>query len=178
MAKKKTALIFSGVMLLLIMLAVSVGSTPTPKTVDQFISNYNNEIKNTAGKRVEKYGGYSTLTSRCTLKNIESMNGIKMALIYDSSGESAFMSHNNANSFDVGFTLNKDISSDAIFSIIEAAILAAGDNDNEVANKLGILSGNQYHIPGEYQREISLNGKKYSLASFDNHIILLVVIPK
>ena len=88
------------------------------------------------------------------------------------------MANEHPKSFDVTFAMNKSISSDAIFSIIEAAILATGDDYNDVTKSLGILSGNQYNIPAEFNKEISFNKKKYKLGSMGDFIFFSVVITK
>lgn len=175
MNKKKILIGLGIVIVLLTMLAASSGSTP--KTIDQFISNYNNEIKKTAGARAEG-PGKGVLIGRCSIHDLETaINGSKMAQIYGEKG--GFVSYDYTKSFTVGFALSKTIPSEAIFSVIEAAIAAAGDDYNSVMKSLGVLSGNQYNIPAEYNREIEFNRKKYALNSFDDMILFNVVsIPK
>ena len=101
-----------------------------------------------------------------------------MAKLYSSDDVAAFVANDQPKSFDVNFAMNKSISSDAIFSIIEAAILAAGDDYNDVTKSLGILSGNKYNIPAEFNKEISFNKKKYKLGSMGDFIFFSVVISK
>ena len=81
-------------------------------------------------------------------------------------------------SFTVGFSLSKNIASDTIFSIIETAIKAAGDDYNSVMKFLGVLNGNRYSIPGEYSKEITFNKKNYFLTSVDDMILINISIPK
>ncbi|MBQ6296512.1 MAG: hypothetical protein IJK81_02240 [Selenomonadaceae bacterium] len=160
---------------LLIMLAAASG-TSTPKNIGQFISNYNKEIQKVADKRAEG-PGKGVLIGRCSINNLETaINGSKVAAICNENG--GFVSYDYQKSFTVGFALSKSISSNLIFSIIEAAILASGDDYNSVMKSLGVMSGNQYSIPGEYNREITFNKNKYFLTSVDDMILLNISIQK
>ena len=179
MYNKKNGLIFCGVLLLLIILAVCSAGSSTPKTVDQFIRNYNEKIKTVTASRVSdtNSGGYYAFLKRCSINNVETaVNGSKMAVLYGERG--GFISYDYPKSFNVGFALSKDISSDGIFSIIEAAILAAGDDYDSVMKSLGTWQGNKYTIPGEYDRKTTVKNKTYALASIDEYILLNITIPK
>ena len=68
MYNKKNGLIFCGVLLLLIILAVCSAGSSRPKTVDQFIRNYNEKIKTVTASRVSdtNSGGYAASEMRRT----------------------------------------------------------------------------------------------------------------
>ena len=168
MSKKKILIGVSVVIVLIMIIAAAGGSTP--KTVDQFITNYNNEIKNTARNE--------SLAKSCSLNNVfTNPNGSKMKSF---SGDSiAFMTYDHSDSFSVNFNFVKEsAATDAVFSMIEAAILASGDNPNEVMKNLGVLSGDRYNIPAQYEKNISLNSKEYALMSVDEYILFSINMSK
>ena len=168
MSKKKILIGVGIAFLLFIMLAAAGGSTP--KTVDQFISNYNSEIKNTARN--------DSIAKSCSLNNVvTNLNGSKMKSFFDDS--IAFMTYDHSNSFSVVFNFVKEsVSADVLFPMIEVAILASGDNPNEVMKNLGVLNGDRYNIPGTYEKKISFNSKEYSLMSVDEYIIFSIEMSK
>ena len=172
MSKKKIALAVCGVLVLLLIMA----GNSTPKTVGQFVSNYNREIQKIVDAR-EEGSGKGVLIGRCSINNLETaINGSKVAAICGESG--GFVSYDYQKSFTVGFALSKSIPSKNIFLVIEAAILAAGDDYNSVMKSLGVMSGNQYSIPGEYNKEITFNKNNYFLTSVDDMILLNISIQK
>lgn len=156
-----------GIAIVLFIILAALGSS-TPKSVDAFITNYNKAIK---------ASNESILISRYSINNVgTAVNGSKMAAFYREDG--GFVSYDYQKSFTVGFALSKNIASDAIFSILEAAIKAAGDDYNSVMKSLGVANGNQYSIPGEYNKEITFNKKNYFLTSVDDMILINISIPK
>lgn len=167
MSKKKILIGVGVALLLFIMLAAAGGSTP--KTVDQFIANYNREIKNTLGNE--------SLVRTCSLNNVvTNFSAAKMQEM--SNGNVAFMGTEHPESLSIGFSFSHSTSPDVVFPVMEAAILASGEDCNNVTTKLGILNGNRYNIPGGYQKDIQLNGKRYSLMSVEEFIMLSINIPK
>ena len=121
-------------------------------------------------KEFIRHGVYNNMTAT------DIFNGSKIAVLCNELG--GFGSFDNPKSFSVGFALSKDISSNNIFLILEAAIEAAGDDYNSVMKSLGVANGNRYSIPGEYNKEITFNKKKYFLTSADDMIIINISIPK
>ena len=164
-----------GVGIVLLMMLAAASGTSTPKTIDQFINNYNKGLEKVIASRFKR--AYKTVVDTCLInKVVTNVNGIKMQEIYV--GDVAFMGRDYDKSFTASFAFNKKVDSKVIFSIIEAAILAAGDDYNSVMKSLGIMSGNQYSIPGEYNKEITFNKNKYFLTSIDDMILLNISIPK
>ena len=164
-----------GVAVVLFIILAALGNS-TPKTVDAFITNYNKAIKDTVEARMEG-PGKGVAIGICSINNVETaVNGSKIAVLCNELG--GFGSFDNPKSFSVGFALSKDISSNNIFLILEAAIEAAGDDYNSVMKSLGVANGNRYSIPGEYNKEITFNKKKYFLTSADDMILINISIPK
>ncbi len=172
----------------LMMMLVSYGSS-TPQTVDKFVERYNTEIKRTAGAIVKnKYNGISYLVENCTLGKLYYTDGGKGQDLFS---RSVFFSgfdktlsklypniysENQEIPLSVQFNFNSDTPAEAVFAIIEATIAAAGDDEEKVAKRLGILNGNRYSIPYNYQSKITFNDKEYSIHSYEGYIIFSVQI--
>ena len=170
------------------MMMVSYGGS-TPDTVDKFVKRYNTEIKRTAGAIVQnKYNGMSYLVENCTLGKLYYTDGGKGQDLF--SGNVFFSgfdksisrrytdnSENHAVPLSIQFDFLSDAPAEAVFAIIEAAIAAAGDDEEKVAKRLGILNGNQYSIPYNYQSKITFNGKEYLISSSEGYINFLITIP-
>lgn len=165
MSKKKIALI---VCVGLVLLLIISGSLP-PKTVNQFISNYNREIKNATSSR-------NISVANCSLDNIYNDYGIAKGSIFN--GNVIFEGNEYEKSFAVMFIFNETMPSEAIFAMIEAAIAASGEEYNKVCKAMGILSGNQYEIRGEQRAKTHLNGKDYSIVWADDNILLRIEFNK
>lgn len=161
----------------LIMLAMASG-TSTPKTIDRFINNYNKEIKETLAARVGKNTeGYGRFVSICTISgNAADIGGMKMQELYR--GSAVFMTMENNSSFQVQFAFKPEIPADALFPMIEAATLAAGDDYKKVFKNIGILKDNGYNIHHDTKYETDFSGKHYSFIWFDDGFSLVIFIPK
>lgn len=169
------------------MMVSYVGSTPD--TVDKFVKRYNTEIKRTAGAIVQnKYNGMSYLVENCTLGKLYYTDGGKGQDLFsrnvffsrfDKSISRRYTdnSENHAVPLSIQFSFLSDAPAEAVFAIIEAAIAAAGDDEEKVAKRLGILNGNQYSIPYNYQSKITFNGKEYLISSSEGYINFLITIP-
>mgnify|MGYP007069863617 CR=1 FL=1 len=157
----------------------------TPITVDRFIEHYNKEIKRTAGAVVQnKYHGQSKLVENCTLNNVKIGQGCKYQTlfgkdmytsIYFTAYDSDVGGQRNE-SINIGFSFYDEAPVDAVFAIIEATIAAVGDDEEKVAQALGILAGNHYNIPYNYNKKITFNDKEYSITPFDRGIVFSVTI--
>ena len=134
--KKKfliAAVVFAG----LILITATFGNS-TPKTLDQFIEQYNSEIKRTA-----KDSTLDNLAAECTLdKNNFQWNdaGKTQTFFYDSIYFSGWDSSVDRMSDNPGgapvfaqFIFYHDPPASAVFAVIRAAISAAGDDDETVA---------------------------------------------
>lgn len=157
----------------------------SPITVDRFIEHYNKEIKRTAGAVVQnKYHGQSKLVENCTLNNVKIGQGCKYQTlfgknmytsIYFTAYDSDVGGQRNE-SINIGFSFYDEAPVDAVFAIIEATIAAVGDDEEKVAQALGILAGNHYNIPYNYNKKITFNDKEYSITPFDRGIVFSVTI--
>ena len=149
-----------------------------PKTVSQFITNYNNRIKETLANRIgERAEGYGRYVNICTISgNAADVGGMKMRELYR--GEAVFMTMENNSIFQVQFAFQPQIPADALFPMIEAATLAAGDDYKEVFKKMGILTSKGYNIrhASEYETDFGVN--HYSFVWADDAFSLVIVIPK
>ena len=171
----KQKIILSCLLILLSAVMTGCGSS-VPKSVDAFITSCNKAIKDIVEARMEG-PGKGVAIGTCSINNVETaVNGSKMAALCNEKG--GFISYDYPKSFTVGFALSKNISSNNIFLILEAAIIAAGDDYNSVMKSLGVVNGNHYSIPGEYNKEITFNNKKYFLTSVDDMILLNISIQK
>lgn len=162
---------------------------PTPDVVDKFVKRYNTEIKRTAGAIVQnKYNGMSYLVENCTLDNLlyndrGKTQGLFSGKVFFYGWDKTLLrrytdnSENQAIPLSVHFDFDSDAPADAVFAIIEASIAAAGDDEEKVAKRLGILNGNRYSIPYNYQSKITFNDKEYSIISSEGEIVFLIKIP-
>ena len=161
MAKKifimSCALIFLSVIL--------TGCSLTPRTVDQFITNYNREIGNAMKHHVEERELDSYVT-RCSLNpGSKTFKGVQATFKGYGEPKLAFMFH-----------FDEDISAKELFGMIDAAILAVGDDDKEVDTALGILKGTNYNINGGYQNNITFNGKEYFIEWVGGYISFMIIL--
>ena len=140
-------------------------NTPTAKTLNQFIIYYNREIENTTS-------GRNVFVSDCLLNEY---GGNRQELF---NGNVAFMGQDNKEYLSLGFAFDESVSSDVIFSIIDAAILASGEDCDNVAKSLGILSGNKYSIRGGDEKKTTFNGKNYSVHWVDEGIFFVIEMKK
>lgn len=170
-------------------LMIAASGVPTPKTVDQFINQYNTEIKRTAGKILdEKYRGQGMLIEYCTLNNVKIGEDGKYQTLYDSiyfAGYDSFaVRAANPHKFDpddqpiyINFTFYPDSAPvNAIVAIIGATISAAGDDEKKVTQALGITRENDYAVPYNYRREVFFNDKEYLINSSEGYYIIFSVL--
>ena len=70
------------------------------------------------------------------------------------------------------------VSAKVMFGMIDAAIMAVGDDYKKVDEALGILNGINYNINGGYQKDITLNGKEYLIEWVGDSINFMIIISK
>ena len=118
MDKRKIFITLGVGIVLLVMLASFSGNTK-PKTVSQFITNYNSRIKETIANRIgENSSGYKRFVSMCTISgNAADVGGMKMRELYG--GNAVFMTMENNSIFQVQFAFKPDIPADALFPMME-----------------------------------------------------------
>lgn len=167
MSKGKVVAVVCCAAILALMMFIS---NPTAKTIDQFIMYYNREIENTAKDR-------NVSAADCLLKNVQ-----HNSILYGTeakkeffSGKIAFLGNDYKEALSLGFAFDESVSSEVIFSVIEAAILASGEDYDKVARSLGILSGDKYSIRGGDEKVTTFNGKKYSVHWVDVDKIFFVI---
>lgn len=177
MAKQKifTAL---GIGIVLLTMLAACGGNTKPKTVSQFITNYNNEIKETLANRIGKNEkSYRHFLNMCTISdNAADVGGMKMRELYE--GDAVFMTMENNSMFQVQFSFKPNIPTDSLFPMMEAATLAAGDDYKEVFKKMGILTGKGYNIRHSSEYETDFGGNHYSFVWVDEAFSLVIAIPK
>lgn len=165
-----------------LMVLMASYSYSTPKTAEQFIERYNKEIKRTAGEVVEnKYHGQSKLVENCTLNDIKIGQGCKYQTLFKESIYFSVYDESQGRNFNnqpmhISFSLYESAPVDAVFAIIEATIAAVGDDEKKVTQALGILAGNHYNIPYNYNKKINFNNKEYYIIPFDRGIVFSVTI--
>lgn len=164
MSKGKIALIVCGGLVVLLMFAGSF----TPKTVNQFVNNYNREIKDTAGSR-------DVSVAQCSLYTFDDYGIAKGSLF---NGKVVFEGTDHNQSFSVVFIFNEDLSPHVVFAMIEAAIAASGEDYQKVCRALDILSDSEYKIRGGQRSKTRSNGKEYSLVWTEDSIFFRIDIPK
>ena len=165
----KGKIIAAGCCVAILVLMLMIGSTP--KTIEQFIDYYNKEIKNTAGTR-------NLIVSDLTLNNV-TYNPYRDAKVKELlGGDMLFAGYDHASSIYVIICFNESVSAEKIFAVIEAAILASGEDYDKVAKSLGILTGTKYHINGGDNKETAFNKKTYSLFWVEDAITFTIDIPK
>lgn len=175
---KKKIFIALGVGIVLLTMLAACGGNTKAKTVSQFITNYNNEIKETLAKRIGKNEkSYRRFLNMCTISgNAADVGGMKMRELYE--GDAVFMTMENNSIFQVQFAFKADIPADALFPMIEAATLATGDDYKEVFKKMGILTGKGYNIRHASEYEIDFGVNHYSFIWADDAFSFVIVIPK
>ena len=165
MNKRKIFTALGGGIVLLIMLAALGNSTPV--TPNQFIKNYNNEIRDSMNRHVDGKD-VNSYVRRCSINEYtKNFNGVRANFTGYSEPKPAFM-----------FQFSEDVSADELFGIIDAAILAVGDDYKKVDETLGILKGTNYNIKAGYQNDITLNGKEYLLEWVGGSINFIIIITK
>lgn len=170
--------IFAGCAVILICAALT-GCSVTPKTVDQFINNYNREIRNAMEWHVSK-----NLVNNCAAKcSIGQTNVIvrrkncvfREEMVTFNGNESG---GNFAGSLEINFRFHESIPASEIFAMIDAAIIAVGDDYKSVESMFGILKDGHYNIRGGYQKRIKYGSKEYELTWLGEYIVLDIKIPK
>ncbi len=159
-------LIVSCVAILLCITMTSCGIVK-PKTANQFIDRYNREIFD-ALKRHLLESEAKDFVERCSL-------------IYNRGFDyelAEFSFRESETETKVYFAFHETISEGAIFAMIEAAILAAGDDYEKVSQRLGILSGNKYSIKGGDDKTIGFDDNTYSVKWPNEYVIFSIFIPK
>ena len=164
MSKKKIALAVCGVLVLLLIMA----GGSTPKTVDQFIRNYNSEIKAALRHQDISEGDLDFYAKRCALNGYtKSFNGVN----------ATFTGYEEPK-LTVIFQFAQDVSAKELFGMIDAAISAVGDDYKKVDKALGILNGIDYNINGGYQKDITVNDKEYLIEWVGDSINFMIIILK
>lgn len=120
-------------------------SNSRPKSSNDFIKNYNNEIKTIAKKRNLDY-------KPLLITNVDKQMGIHSAMF--AMGGASYTGVENNSDTVVAFNIDtSNVTSNVVFAIIESAILASGGDVEKVMTGLGVQNGNQYNIPGNYFQE-------------------------
>lgn len=157
-----------------LMIILASYANRTPKTVDEFVKQYNIEIQRTAGKILEdKYRGQGMLVEYCTLDNVVAAEGYKYKSLYKDSiyflGFDAGSRHRDLDEHSIEIDFNfYDAPANAVVAIIGAAISAAGDDEEQVTRALKISKENNYAIPYGYNKTVLVDNKEYSVAYFDS----------
>ena len=157
-------------------------SKSTPKTVDEFITKYNTEIKRTAGKILEdKYRGQGMLVEYCTLNDVKIDEGGKFQILYDKSirfmGYEGFSIGPDDRPIEINFNFNLDSAPvNAIVAIIDATISAAGDDEEKVTKALEISKENNYAVPYGQKRHAIIDNREYSITYSGTNINFSVII--
>ena len=170
--------IFIVVMILICVL--TAGCILTPKTVAGFVNIYNHEIENALEWQVDEDFVQSYVAS-CSIENLQSDNyglyNSRKCVFHE-----GMVQFSGVEPFDGGviveFRFHESISSSEIFAMINATILAAGDDYKKVGNKFGYLKETYYNLPGGFNKEITFDDKEYLLAWIDDYIIFRITIPK
>ena len=163
MAKRK---IFKacGVAVVLFIILAALG-TSTPRTVNQFVRNYNSEIKDAMTRHVDKQA-VDRFAKRCSLNaSGKGFNGVNATFDGYNEPKPAFM-----------FKFAESASPAEVFGMIDAAIEAVGDDYRKVDEALGILKGTEYNINGGYQKDITINGKEYLIGWIGETINFMIII--
>ena len=168
-------------MIALVGLTVMVASyhRPTPKTVNQFIEQYNEEIKD-AVKRNVPQSAVGLYIHDCSLYNVSDDGGGRKN---QSINQAFFDTYESNELVIVGFMFYENVNPDILFSVIEASIAAAGDDYETVATSLGIFNNNRYVIPVNYNENVNLQDKSYSISQsystqWGDSIYFTINIPK
>ena len=155
-----------GVAVVLFIILAALGSS-TPRTVDQFVRNYNSEIKDAMTRHVDKQA-VNHFAKRCSFNpSGRGFNGVNATFDGYNEPKPAFM-----------FKFAESASADEVFGMIDAAIEAVGDDYRKVDEALGILSGTEYNIKGGYQKDITVNGKNYLIEWVGETINFMIIISK
>lgn len=155
-----------GIAVVLFIILAVLGSS-TPRTVDQFVRNYNSEIKDAMTRHVDKQA-VDHFAKRCSLKaSGKGFNGVSATFAGYNEPKPAFM-----------FKFAESASADEVFGMIDAAIEAVGDDYKKVDEALGILNGINYNIKGGYQKDITVNGKEYLIDWVGDTINFMIIILK
>lgn len=155
-----------GVAVVLFIILAALGSS-TPRTVDQFVRNYNSEIKDAMTRHVDKQA-VDHFAKRCSFNpSGRGFNGVNATFDGYNEPKPAFM-----------FKFAESASADEVFGMIDAAIEAVGDDYKKVDEALGILSGTEYNIKGGYQKDITVNGKEYIIEWVGDTINFMIIILK
>ena len=176
-------------------LILSASGVPTPKTVDQFVEQYNSTPKtldqfveqyNSEIKRTTKDSTLENLVKDCTLdKNNFSWNdlGKTQTFFYDNiffagwdSSVDRMSDNPGIRPVSASFTFYYDPPASVVFAVIRAAISAAGGDEEKVTQALGITRENDYTVPYNFRREITFNDKEYSIISSEGEIVFSVQI--
>lgn len=168
-------------MIALVGLTVMVASyhRPTPKTVDQFVKQYNEEIR-AAVKRNMPQNSVERYIRECLLNNVSDRGRGRK---YQSINQAFFDTYESNELVIVSFMFYENVNPDILFSVIEASIAAVGDDYETVATSLGIFNNNRYVIPSEYKRTIELQDKTYLIdrgysRQYGNVVFFKIDIPK
>ena len=169
MAKRK---IFVLSCLLLFLSAIMTGCSMTPRTVDNFITNYNNEIRNAMKNHFSSEKSADSAARNCSLNGYtKSFNGVN----------ASFTGYEEPK-LTLVFQFAENLSADEVFGMIDAAIMAVGDDCEEVGKALGILYNannvNYYNVEGGYQKDITFNSKEYLIEWVDETINFMIIISK
>ena len=169
MIKRKICIL---ICLSLLLSAVITGCSMTPGTVDNFITNYNNEIRNAMKNHFSSEKSADSAARKCSLNGYtKSFNGVN----------ASFTGYEEPR-LTLIFRFAENLSADEVFGMIDAAILAAGDDCEKVGKALGILYNsnnvNYYNVKGGYQKDITLNGKEYSIEWVGDSINFMIIILK
>ena len=169
MTKQK---IFILICLSLLLSAVITGCSMTPRTVDNFITNYNNEIRNAMKNHYSSDKSADSATRNCSLNGYtKSFNGVN----------ATFTGYEEPK-LTLVFQFAENLSADEVFGMIDAAIMAVGDDCEEVGKALGILYNannmNYYNVKDGYQKDITFNDKEYLIEWVGGSINFMIIILK
>lgn len=169
MIKRKICIL---ICLSLLLSAVITGCSMTPGTVDNFITNYNNEIRNAMKNHFSSEKSADSAARNCSLNGYtESFNGVN----------ASFTGYEEPR-LTLIFRFSENLSADEVFGMIDAAIMAVGDDCEKVGKALGILYNsnnvNYYNVKGGYQKDITLNGKEYLIEWVGDSINFMIIILK
>ena len=155
-----------GIAVVLFIILAALGSS-TPKTVDQFIKNYNNELKDAMTRHVDKQA-VDSFVKKCSLNGYtKNFNGVN----------ATFTGYEEPK-LTLVFQFAESTSASEVFGMIDAAILAVGDDYKKVDESLGILNETNYNINGGYQKDITVNGKEYLIEWVEDSINFMIIILK
>lgn len=160
--------IIAGIIFTLSLSFFSSGCGNQPKAINDFIKNYNNQLKHIAKSR-------NLPVEYLLITDVEDFLGAKTQELCE--GTIVFTSGTTNSGLIVTFTMDSDINSDIIFGVMEAVIPATGGEVKKVLTGLGIQKGTEYKIPSNYSQKYSPDKHTiYSIEYYDELIIFSVGI--